>query len=1024
MTANKQLNGKLRLTLLDAAGELLGESVDIRLQHLVLSDLRVVSGADASEPILIENLHPAPQGFYKLEVDPASYRPHRRFINIRSSGVTEVEIAFEDQEIEEPELVLVGDDGEARTDLEVGEPLTVSAGGLRRAAAHEVRLLDADGALLAEQRILSDREGVIPPTNLWPQLGLDDPRSARALTVEEAEQEWAGRRLGIEIRYCHKTVAAGTVPIPERFERPLVLSTDVEGRVRNGFEVGAEDVVVSGLRLDLPETARVYMVARQRDWRIGDAFTPVLLRSGRSAIADVELDGGAFRARLARAREAEPGAYDFIIRHIRYGYEDDEDLFLRPSDIVGLRTVTGLVVREEFMASKFVAGGCANLQQISGRKLFGAPYFQFTNVFPVGADVWGALDPNALDPGHQGKMVALYVVPHKTAAQWTADNSLNHLAVLGGNAAVTQFKTQTGCINHNDHLLWPNATDEGEYDIVADFGNNTSTAASFLPDDDFDQPLDMIDGYVVPGFRIVPDPVDHTTFNHAGTFTYNDGNTTVDDDSFYDPYLGHPTPALSPVIVPQRAEVYFPADAAGATLPSQISAAQSSYPLFLVVHGNSTDTSSYTGYSYLLEHFAKNGFIAASIHLKFDMKGHGRAEMVFKHIALLQTKFGSSLANNVALMGHSRGGEAVVRAALINQADTLGHNIAAVISLAPTDQYGRVTLKDAAAAPYLVIYGSMDGDVAGGAPFGSPTPPSRTGFSLYDRAKGAAKSMVFVHGSTHGRYNEVWGDTDITAGWSQLDPPDYPKLINVDAHEKIAKGYMTAFCRQHLLGESQWAGIFRGEWVPPAVEQADAGKVRLYVQTKDTSADLIDNFEGIHTATSWQTSTAGDTVDDAGTLPVDPVEDQLHNVDAHSPHDTGGLLLRWDGTGDQLTFGVPVADKDVSGFDAVSFRITQKVDSPSNPAGIQDLYATLTDTGSQSRKIRVSKFAEIPEPHKRNRNQYTKSAMRTVRIPLHAYTIAVAGKQDVDLANIDHVRFDFGVKATGEIEIDSVEFTH
>ncbi len=90
----------------------------------------------------------------------------------------------------------------------------------------------------------------------------------------------------------------------------------------------------------------------------------------------------------------------------------------------------------------------------------------------------------------------------------------------------------------------------------------------------------------------------------------------------------------------------------------------------------------------------------------------------------------------------------------------------------------------------------------------------------------------------------------------------------------------------------------------------------------------------------------------------------------------------------------------------------------------QDLYATLTDTGSQSRKIRVSKFAEIPEPHKRNRNQYTKSAMRTVRIPLHAYTIAVAGKQDVDLANIDHVRFDFGVKATGEIEIDSVEFTH
>jgi len=124
-----------------------------------------------------------------------------------------------------------------------------------------------------------------------------------------------------------------------------------------------------------------------------------------------------------------------------------------------------------------------------------------------------------------------------------------------------------------------------------------------------------------------------------------------------------------------------------------------------------------------------------------------------------------------------------------------------------------------------------------------------------------------------------------------------------------------------------------------------------------------------------------------------------------------------------LTFNVPAAHKDVTGFGALSFRISQKVDSPSNPAGIQDLYATLADTGGHSRQIKVSKFAEIPEPHHRNRNQYTKSAMRTVRIPLHAYTIKVLGMVEVDLQNVAYVRFDFGVKATGEVAIDSVELT-
>ena len=94
------------------------------------------------------------------------------------------------------------------------------------------------------------------------------------------------------------------------------------------------------------------------------------------------------------------------------------------------------------------------------------------------------------------------------------------------------------------------------------------------------------------------------------------------------------------------------------------------------------------------------------------------------------------------------------------------------------------------------------------------------------------------------------------------------------------------------------------------MELADSGKVRLFVQYRDTNVTLVDDFEGGHTTTSWQTSTIGDSVGDDNSLPVDPAEEQLHVLDTHSPHDTAGVLLRWDGTSDRLWFDVHVHDAD------------------------------------------------------------------------------------------------------------------
>jgi hypothetical protein len=860
-----------------------------------------------------------------------------------------------------------------------------------------------DDREIATLSVMSDRRGIVQDTVVWPQVGIDDPRIVEQEPVEKARDRWRDRALGITLRDARKTTVGEAKVKVTNDAKPLAVATDANGRLLNGFEIGKYDATLSLFGFEKGDPLRIWMVPRQHDWRPGDRIRPVLFGKGQPAVVDVTSEGNAQRVVVGSRGELAPGAYDFVLRRIRYGYEDDDELVLRANDVITGRRSTGLVIREEFMASKVIRGGCTNLQQIACRRTLGNiwPYVQFTDVFQVGEDVWGTLDPNALDPAHTGRAAAIYIVPHKTAAQWTADNSLNNLAVLGGNALTQKWVTQSWCTNANLHLLWSHATQVGDYDVVVDFGNNSTTLAGFTQDDHYDMPLDIIDGYIVPGFRIVPDPAVDTSFANIGALSYTQGSVVVTQDDMQ-----------GDVNVPIIANVRFPADVAGATMASQISAARPNYPVVVCVHGNSSQLLGYQGYDYLLDHLAHNGFIAASIHMQIGQTGTDRARILQNHLPIIFAMFGTHAANNIGIMGHSRGGEAVVIAARLSQQEAWGYNINAVISLAPTNRYTSEQFGGAWAKPYLVIYGSLDGDVAG---------ISETGFELYDRASGMNKSMAFVYRACHDRFNTVWGDYDLMT--SQMTAADAAAAISANSHQLIAKGYMTAFFRQHLKGETQWAGIFRGEWIPAAVQASDAN-MKIYTQYEDTTVRTVETFEGAHTATSWQTSTIGGAASQSG-LPATPQENDLRTMDAQSPHATAGLALKWDSATDTLDYVIPAGQRDVSGFQAVSFRISQKVGSASNPANqVQDLRLTLTDGGGHSRAIRISKLQEIPYPYQRGYAEFTKSAMCTIRIPLGAYHIHCLNVDQVDLTDVTTLSFQFAEKSTGEIEIDSIQFTN
>jgi hypothetical protein len=887
----------------------------------------------------------------------------------------------------------LGEDGQLREEYDVGESLAIEIDGLPPGEAAEINIR-VDGQHHFTSRFPADENGHIPETVVWPQMGLESDEG-EPLTVDEARQEWVGRKIGVTIQANGETVSERSFTFPEEFGRPLILSVDEEGRIANGFEIGTADASIQGQNISFDGEGRVYMVESQGDWQVGDKFTPVTLADGSQAVTEIEVEDGELTATVAPADALDIGRYDFIVRNVRYGYEDEDDFTLREEDHV-TRTVTGLVVRHRLEDSKPILGSCTNKQPISGRKLSTSPYFEYGNTFQKDEDVWAALDPNGIDPSLYGKMAAFYVVKNKTQSGWSSNPSLNHISELGGNPNVIVTKVQSQCINKNAFKLWPNAN-TGEYDIVADFGNNGT----------FDMPDDIIDGYIGPGFRVINDPTTDTSFSNRGEHSYDRGSVTVKDQRGMKE------------TVRKKSVVRFPADAAGKKNPSQISSRQSSYPVVLVAHGNSPRRDSYKGYDYLLDHLAKNGFIAASYHMNPGMGYLDRAKVAFAHLNELKNDFGANMANNVGIFGHSRGGEA---AAIVPRLNHQQHgqrwNINAAVSLAPTDATGE-TLKGRWATPYLVLYGSLDGDVAGG--YRGRTKMS-TGFAIHDRASGEEKSMIFIYRASHGRFNTVWGDYDLQL--RTIGPGEKAKALPMSAHKKILQGYATGFFRQHLKGETKFRGAFAGEWTPAAIDRAAGGSVELYSQYQSTTHEVIDNFEGSHPTPDWKTSTIGGTVDDNNTLPSDPTEDELYNVDPHSPHDTAGLLLEWDSTSDNLRFTVPAPNRNVKKYKALSFRVTQKVGSSVNPSGEQDLYVTLEDGNGTVRKAKASSFGTIPKPFQRYYNRFTKSAMNTIRVPLDAFVIKVPGPGPIDLTDVREVRFEFEREPTGEIEIDSVEFTN
>ncbi|AYB33745.1 alpha/beta hydrolase family protein [Chryseolinea soli] len=937
-------------------------------------------------------------------------------------------------------VTLIDAHGKHRSDFEIGESLMINITGLAQNAPYHFSLSPEKEAEVFHVTLISNRFGVIAPTVLWPDIGIGVPGAGGKFafeTHEEALAAMANRTFHIEVTGDKKTVANTRFTISPEQSGTKLYSASRSGALQRGLLLGKDELVVQGKNFQPGALIDIYLVKRKFSWRAGDRIEPILNLDGSEVMTTVQLapQEKNFNVVLWSQEQLRTGSYDILARVTTLHEYLRGERKLRKADIVSDRFITSVVVRDDIFHYKPIHQGCVMAtKEIAATMLWGVPEeVKYTNNFPKGTDVWAALDPAGLMPGAIGKKVKFYVIPHKSPGEWSMSSSL--VSVPGSGSP--EIITSPSCVNSNATLVWSNPQQAGKYDLVVDFGNNDPDPAHFVADGSFDPPADMIDGYLNVGFYVTDDPSVPGPYA-VGQTSYNDPAVTIPAIGVWAPDPTNPIfgDTLSGTLdLPMTAEVRYPAVVNGVNTP--VSPGQANYPLVVVMHGmHGTGVPNHLGYNYLLEHLASHGFIAVSIDCNAinDINGaqDTRGHAILEHLALLQSKnnnpgllFGKIDMTNIGIMGHSRGGDGVVQAEIYNQTLGLGWNIKVIVPLAPTDFSGTSpTPLNLTTSKLFCIYGSNDADVWGGA-----TPSTQytgTGFRFYDRAT-VEKSMAFIYGAIHNRFNTQWG-TEFYVDASS------PKILSAAQHQVLLCGYMTACMQVYLQGRTEQIDYLTGELKIPAVST-----VEVHSQFR-RSSQTLDDFE---TAPALNLNSAGGAVTFAN-LDGSPQEDTVGVIDSYSPHQTKGLRLKWNALTGTYQSQIPLSGslRNLTALNFLSFRVTQKVASAANPVDqLQDMHVRLTTAaGGNSRAIRVGYFGNIPFPYKPEYRLYdlatmtfdlnsgyetenVKAAFKTIRIPLYAWTIKCLNVPIVDTSNVEFITFEFDHLPTGEIEIDDIEFT-
>jgi dienelactone hydrolase len=419
---------------------------------------------------------------------------------------------------------------------------------------------------------------------------------------------------------------------------------------------------------------------------------------------------------------------------------------------------------------------------------------------------------------------------------------------------------------------------------------------------------------------------------------------------------------------------------------------------------------SYHGYDQSAEVLASQGYVVVSISadginaqdnpFSDDAGTLARGQLVLDHLNLLaeanagrasgmspQLK-GRLDLRNVGLMGHSRGGEGMVKAALLNAALPHPYGITAVLPLAPID-FGRETLPD---VPMAVILPYCDGDVS-----------NQQGQHFYDDTRYSSQDNVMraslmVMGADHNFFNTEWTPGVSAApssdDWgNEADPTcglNSPTTTRVTAAQQYHVGvsYVAGFFRLVMGHENVFAPMFDGseggmtsigaasvlqEGQAPssgrldvATLQGPTGNVQF---SPATSGQFCASMAGRSPQSGFPSCTNSTAT---GRFPSFTPVNYASNVAA-----TPLLHLTWTAPG-SMRVDLSKEDRNISRYDALTLRAAR--DDVSTNA---DLTLTVADGSGRSQSTKMSSISDALSGLPGSGTLLPKVWLRTVQWPVN-----------------------------------------
>jgi hypothetical protein len=527
------------------------------------------------------------------------------------------------------------------------------------------------------------------------------------------------------------------------------------------------------------------------------------------------------------------------------------------------------------------------------------------------------------------------------------------------------------------------------------------------------------------------------------------------------------TPTGFPSAVELKASVHYPTGLPGGP-----------YPLIVFLHGRhvtcyrntttalrwpcrNTETviPSYQGYDYVAQALASNGYVVISISANgisafdnnvTDLGMQARAELIQRHLQQWSTfntvgaaPFGTKFVGKIDLqrvgtMGHSRGGEGVVKHFVYNASQGSPYTIKAVFPLAPVD-FNRPVANN---VPLSVVLPYCDGDVN-----------DNQGVHFYDDARynvagdTAAKHTIQVMGGNHNYFNTVWtpglfpagGADDWTAfttggsGDAQCGTGTGNHRLTAAQQRGVGLAYISAVMRAYVGGESQFIPYLTGAVPPPP--SAQTTDLHVSYHAPDTAATRRD-VNRLLTSTNLTTNTLGGASTQTGLTPHDlcggaspqpqhcltaaqATTRQPHTTPSARATTTRGLSqLRTGWSALTATYGndLPLGARDVHAFTWLTFRVSVNFEDTRNAAGAaQNFTVVLTDGTGATSSVAVASVSDVLFYPPGSVGPVPKILLNTARIPVTSFS-------GVNLSDIRSVQFKFNQKTSGALLISDVAF--